>query len=179
MASLVCRWLKTTDPAPAAGAATPAAAGAAAGGGGVGQAPARQRLDEAFYLRQLAKERFDPQLFATVFTSGGSGAPGWLNGLIAEPGKRRLTAVPRLLGSLATSCAASAALQLQLPAACHVQPELSCGSCCEENLTTPCPAMRLLTVGCCRVLQRGGRWCTSWLGATKTRCCSTLRSTRF
>lgn len=32
------------------------------------------------------QERFDPQLFATVFTSGGSGAPQWLNGLIAEPG---------------------------------------------------------------------------------------------
>ncbi|EFN60006.1 hypothetical protein CHLNCDRAFT_133173 [Chlorella variabilis] len=53
-------------------------AGAAAGGGGP--------LDEAFYLRQLAKERFDPHLFATVFTSGGSGAPQWLNGLIASPG---------------------------------------------------------------------------------------------
>lgn len=37
-------------------------------------------------LPSPSQERFDPQLFATVFTSGGSGAPQWLNGLIAEPG---------------------------------------------------------------------------------------------
>lgn len=96
MASLVCRWLKMTETdAPAAagggggsgGPDEPAAAsaGGGAGGGGTGGQHARQ-LDEAFYLRQLAKERFDPHLFATVFTSGGSGAPQWLNGLIEEPG---------------------------------------------------------------------------------------------
>ena len=37
----------------------------------------------------LCQERFDPGLFAGVFTSGGSGAPQWLNGLIAEPGACR------------------------------------------------------------------------------------------
>lgn len=130
MASLVCRWLKMSEPeddgstvhtdasaadanansgaagsslAPGGGtaqradperAAAAAAAAAAAGGGGRQEhhglhhhQQQRVQLDEAFYLRQLAKERFDPQLFATVFTSGGSGAPQWLNGLIASSGK--------------------------------------------------------------------------------------------
>lgn len=71
----------------AAGAAPPADGGTVAGGRG--QAAAGRELDEPFYLRQLAKERFDPHFFATVFTSGGSGAPQWLSGLIAEPGKWR------------------------------------------------------------------------------------------
>ncbi|PRW60315.1 Negative elongation factor D [Chlorella sorokiniana] len=42
------------------------------------------------YAQMASLERFDPQLFATVFTSGGSGAPQWLNGLIAEPEGRQL-----------------------------------------------------------------------------------------
>ena len=160
MASLVCRWLEMARdgdaPATMAAAVPPGAAarngtpggavGEAGGSGPAGAAGghAAQQLDEAYYLRQLAKashcgmllapmllqlpehasafptalppacrktavlpchlpchllnnlfapclpsplqERFDPQLFATVFTSGGSGAPQWLNGLIAEPG---------------------------------------------------------------------------------------------
>ena len=81
MASLVCRWLEMTQPElPAGGAAGAAAAGPSGGGdGGAGGTPgaaaggsaaagpggaatagqaqqaARPRLDEAFYLRQLAK----------------------------------------------------------------------------------------------------------------------------
>ncbi|KAL4427705.1 hypothetical protein ABPG75_001794 [Micractinium tetrahymenae] len=98
MASLVCRWLKMTeeDDAPASTTAGAAAAGGAAAAAvpaaeGARVAGARgQELDEAFYLRQLAKDRFDPAFFATVFTSGGSGAPQWLNGLIAEPEGRSL-----------------------------------------------------------------------------------------
>jgi hypothetical protein len=90
---------------PAARPAPLAGAGGGGCGGGGGQAPAQQRLDEAFYLRQLAKERFDPQLFATVFTSGGSGAPGWLNGLIAEPGKPCISAcLPTRLPARLPAC---------------------------------------------------------------------------
>lgn len=91
MASLVCRWLEMTDGGadPSAGGDPPSATADAAGGGADSEAAAGARLDEAFYLRQLAAERFDPQHFATVFTSGGSGAPQWLNGLIATPGAPR------------------------------------------------------------------------------------------
>jgi len=46
--------------------------------------------DEAYYLRKLAKERFDPKKFAGVFQAGGSGAPKWINGLIADPQGRQL-----------------------------------------------------------------------------------------
>jgi negative elongation factor C/D len=46
--------------------------------------------DEAYYLRKLAKERFDPGKFAGVFQAGGSGAPKWINGLIADPQGRQL-----------------------------------------------------------------------------------------
>ena len=44
-------------------------------------------LDEAHFLRKLAQERFDPGRFAGIFSSGGSGAPPWLNDLISEPGE--------------------------------------------------------------------------------------------
>ncbi|KAK9909351.1 hypothetical protein WJX75_000889 [Coccomyxa subellipsoidea] len=37
-------------------------------------------FDEAFFLRELAKELFDPDKFSGVFTSGGSGPPRWLDG---------------------------------------------------------------------------------------------------
>lgn len=46
--------------------------------------------DEAYYLRKLAKERFDPKKFSGVFQAGGSGAPKWINGLIADPQGRQL-----------------------------------------------------------------------------------------
>ncbi|GAB4822406.1 hypothetical protein N2152v2_009452 [Parachlorella kessleri] len=85
MASLVCAWLKLTDEDAQGGAAA-----AAEPGGHAGPPSKKQRLDEAFYLRQLAKERFDPQRFAGIFSSGGSGAPQWLNGLIAEKEGRQL-----------------------------------------------------------------------------------------
>ena len=109
-------------------------AGAAAGGGGP--------LDEAFYLRQLAKERFDPHLFATVFTSGGSGAPQWLNGLIASPGTPLLCFLRLqrracshgcvcLLGGLplpaCLPCPAPHALVAALPA--HPPPHLALPAC--------------------------------------------------
>lgn len=110
MASLVCRWLKMIEgddvPASAAAAAPSASAAAAAAPPADGGAPAAargqpttgQELDESFYLRQLAKERFDPAHFATVFTSGGSGAPQWLSGLIAEPGEHVLCCPGLCLG---------------------------------------------------------------------------------
>ncbi|BDA42837.1 Negative elongation factor D [Coccomyxa sp. Obi] len=37
-------------------------------------------FDEAYYLRELAKDLFDPDKFSGVFTSGGSGPPRWLDG---------------------------------------------------------------------------------------------------
>ncbi len=121
MASLVCRWLKMVeeDDVPASTAAIPgvsAAAGAVSpadgntAAGGRGQAAAGRELDEPFYLRQLAKERFDPHYFATVFTSGGSGAPQWLSGLIAEPGKWRFAQ-----GGLRDSATAAGAKRGQQP----------------------------------------------------------------
>ena len=73
MASLVCRWLKMTQEGdtPASAAAAAAAGGAAhgaapgsaaggdpsGGGAGAGASQAGQQLDEAHYLRQLAKVR--------------------------------------------------------------------------------------------------------------------------
>jgi hypothetical protein len=38
-------------------------------------------------LQRLTEQRFDPEKFAGIFTSGGSGPPRWLhgsNGLIAD-----------------------------------------------------------------------------------------------
>lgn len=43
-------------------------------------------MDEAYFLRSLAFERYDPQKFANIFSAGGSGAPKWLNALIDDPG---------------------------------------------------------------------------------------------
>eukprot|EP00887_Chlorella_sp_A99_P003095 scaffold9.g3095.t1 len=111
MSTLVCSWLKLTDdaaaaPGAAAPAVPPAAVPAAAAAGGAADelealSPSRHlrkpsgadssaELDEAHYLRQLARERFDPGRFAGIFTAGGSGAPPWLSGLISEPEGRRL-----------------------------------------------------------------------------------------
>lgn len=47
-------------------------------------------MDEAFFLRELVLEKFDPQKFAGIFSAGGSGAPYWLNELIADFEGRRL-----------------------------------------------------------------------------------------
>lgn len=82
MSSLVCHWIKLTEEG---GEGVEASATTPRGGRAKSQA-----LDEAYYLRQLARERFDPQRFAGIFSSGGSGAPQWLNGLIAEEEGRQL-----------------------------------------------------------------------------------------
>jgi negative elongation factor C/D len=41
-------------------------------------------MDEAFFLRQLVLDKFDPQKFSGIFSAGGSGAPKWLSGLISD-----------------------------------------------------------------------------------------------
>lgn len=41
-------------------------------------------MDEAYFLRQLVLEKFDPQKFSGIFSAGGSGAPKWLSGLISD-----------------------------------------------------------------------------------------------
>lgn len=48
------------------------------------------QFDEAAYLRQLVLEKFKPSIFSDIFTSGGSGAPKWLNSLIQDADGRTL-----------------------------------------------------------------------------------------
>lgn len=52
--------------------------------------PAKNQFDEAAYLRQLALEKFKPSIFSGIFSSGGSGAPKWLNSLIEDADGRSL-----------------------------------------------------------------------------------------
>ena len=41
-------------------------------------------MDEAYFLRQLCLQKFDPGVFSGVFSAGGGGIPPWLNPLIAD-----------------------------------------------------------------------------------------------
>jgi len=53
-------------------------------------APPPPTGDEPHHLRALAAARFDPALFARVFSRGGGGPPPWLEGLVASEGGRAL-----------------------------------------------------------------------------------------
>ena len=52
--------------------------------------PTLSAMDEAFFLRKLVLERFDPQMFAGIFSAGGSGIPQWINALLADADGRAL-----------------------------------------------------------------------------------------
>lgn len=43
----------------------------------------RRLYDEAYFLRSLVLDRFDPEKFSRIFAAGGSGAPKWLNSLVS------------------------------------------------------------------------------------------------
>ena len=52
-------------------------------------------------LQELAQQRFDPEKFAGIFTSGGGGPPRWLhgnNGLLADKCAHHLGSRPTLTG---------------------------------------------------------------------------------
>ena len=47
----------------------------------------KQVIERDQCLQELAQQRFDPEKFAGIFTSGGGGPPRWLhgnNGLLAD-----------------------------------------------------------------------------------------------
>jgi len=46
--------------------------------------------DESYFLRGLILDRFSPSIFSGIFSSGGSGAPKWLNTLIEDADGRNL-----------------------------------------------------------------------------------------
>ena len=91
MGSLLCSWLRFLEEEEEEDSGT-----------GVGETmntPAesspstdlKERIpDEATFLRQLALEKFKPAIFSGIFSSGGSGAPKWLNSLIEDAEGRQL-----------------------------------------------------------------------------------------
>ncbi|KAK9822993.1 hypothetical protein WJX81_003185 [Elliptochloris bilobata] len=75
MASLVVSWTRMLDEVQAAAEDRP---------------QAEFEHDEASFLRELVKQKFEPDKFAGVFTRGGSGPPRWLDGLLQDRAGRQL-----------------------------------------------------------------------------------------
>lgn len=107
--SLLCKWLKFVEEDNAMGDTEQA--GGYSGFPAVSRSPEyvreakKAKLDcigsqkesagqfawnEAYFLRQLVLEKFNPSKFAGIFSKGGSGAPLWLNGLIEDFDGRKL-----------------------------------------------------------------------------------------
>ena len=55
-----------------------------------GNGSPRNVPDESYFLRELILDRFSPNIFSGIFSSGGSGAPKWLNSLIEDADGRNL-----------------------------------------------------------------------------------------
>ena len=130
MASLACDWLRAvSEPArpaaasPDAPAAPPPQQQQLAAGGHAAAHREGEAHDEAFFLRDMVRQRFDPGAFAGIFSSGGGGAPRWLSALIADEGAHCMLCMMRF------ACCATHAVQRTLsPARCE-RSALRCALC--------------------------------------------------